>query len=85
MGRDIVEGLIELITQQGFAIALLVYIIVTNIKREASNEEFTHELIKQVVTDKAEFDEMKELLNRNYSMISENRLNIERLAKERKE
>lgn len=77
------EQIVDLITNQGFAIALLVYIIITNMKREQSNDEFTHELIKQVVTDKQEFDEMKDLLNRNYSMISENRLNIERLASQK--
>lgn len=74
------EQILDLITNQGVAIALLVYIIYSNTKREAANETFNHELVKQVITDKAQFDEMKDLLNRNYSMISENRLNIERLA-----
>lgn len=74
------EQLMGFVAEQGLAITLLIYIIITNVKREKSNEEFNHELIKQVITDKNEFSEMKDLLNRNYSMISENRLNIERLA-----
>lgn len=81
-GRVTMDEIINLIANQGVSIALLVYIIYTNTKREQSNEQFNHELVKQIVTDKAQFDEMKELLNRNYSMISENRLNIEKLAKD---